>query len=529
MIKKTILIMLCCFLFIMSISCGSNESDEASQGASQDNKDESLVTLKVYMIGDEAIGSNGSFFFSAYSMGEMRGRTLQWGNAGHIYYEAMKKFEKETGVTLEVTYFDYSEDLFLQLESDIQNHTMPDVIVGDGTTENYNVYKYMNSDYLVELDSFLEGERDTYYKQVLTGGEMEGRQYIFPLMFNLNVMLASENVFINEDIEIYSGESYTGIMKELMNLLERTRDRKDVAGISQLSNHMPNYPFTIFESASGVSLIDYTAEKVIVDKEYISLLYDFEKARLMQEYGDSWKDSVAFATANNNVLPYQDSKSDYFRGLMFEDMFFQDIYDLNIILLEGGGYATVEYHSALAQAAYFNSRYDDMNDDLVCIGIPTYMDGSSYTANVNIYAGITAGCDDPEGAFKFIKYLADSEIPWEMGLSINKQNTEKMIEDRKNSIYTLYPYIGTYDPEMEGVDETWKGDPYIINEMDDELCGYFLKILENIGVTTLPDGNVKLIVYNHILDGILHDKTKEEVYDNIYEELNTYIDTEICS
>ena len=132
-------------------------------------------------------------------------------------------------------------------------------------------------------------------------------------------------------------------------------------------------------------------------------------------------------------------------------------------------------------------------------------------------------------AFEFIQHLADYEIPWEMGLSINKQNTEKMIEERKNSIYTLYPGIGMYDPEGGGDEELLKGDPYIINELDEEICDYFLEMLDNIGVATLPDGNIRLIVYNHILDGILNEKTKEQVYQNVCDELNTYIDIEICS
>ena len=522
--KTVISILLFCFFIF--VSCKSNETHESS--VIQENYDEDGM-LKVYMICDELSGSSGNFYFSAYSMGEMRGRALQWGNAGHIYYDAMKEFESETGVKLDITYFDYSEDMFLQLEQDIQNNTPPDVVVGDGNTEYYDVYKYMNADYFVELDGYMGDNENAYYERVLTAGEMGNHQYIFPLMFNLNVMMASESIYLTEDVEISNGESYTGIVKKMIALLEQTKDRESVASISQLSNHMPNYPFIIFDSASGENLIDYEAEKVIVDQEYINLLYDFEKARLMQEYGDLWEEAVASAVTNNNVLPYQKSKSNYFRKLLFEDMFFEDIYDLNILLLEGGGYATVSYHSALAQATYFNSQFKDMRDDLVCIGIPTYKDAASYTANVCIYAGIPSGCRDVDMAFRFIKHLADYEIPWQMGFSVNKMNTQKMIEERKSSIYAVYPGVGTYDPERENDEESLKGDPYYIKELDEELCNYFLMMLDNVGVATLSDGNTRMIVYNHILDGILKQKTKEEVYQKICEELNTYIEIEICS
>ena len=481
-----ILLVCMCVLIISSCEVLKDEKDILIEDGKV------LTKLKVYMVGDELQTPTGSFFFTTYALGEMRGRAIDWGEKGHIYYEAIRKFEENSGMELEVICFNFSDDLFAQLEVDRKNGTMPDVIVADSANSRINAYKYLNSDYFVDLNSYLQEKMDCYYERVLECGELNEKQYIMPLIFNMNVLFSSNDILEQHDVQIYKYESYSQICDKLIELLRKTKEERSIAAVSQLSNHLLRYPYVVLDSASGVNMINYETGKLKVDEKYIGFLYDFEKARLEQEFGAEWEKVVKKAKQNENILPSHESKSIAFQNALYESMAFGDIYKLNIILLEGGGHTTVEMHSALAQGTYMNSKFKDLDDKLVYIGIPSYRDSTAYTANVTMYAGITTQCEDVEAAFRFIECLADYDVPWQLGFSINIENTEQMIQDRRDTIYTIYPYTGLYDPMVDPEnDENYRGEPYSISVLDDSICEYFLEMLDNIGTSTLPDAEVK--------------------------------------
>ena len=45
------------------------------------------------------------------------------------------------------------------------------------------------------------------------------------------------------------------------------------------------------------------------------------------------------------------------------------------VLIEGGGYSTMSLHSALAQAYYYHSRYQDAGREFILFGLPCYEEG----------------------------------------------------------------------------------------------------------------------------------------------------------
>ncbi len=508
---------LCCFLLITS--CASKRGSENSQ------RDAECVTeLTVYMVGDEVVSSEGSYFTSMYSLGgDYRGTALAWGEKGHIYYDAIRTFKEETGIELIVYCFDSTEEIFAQLEVDNENGTMPDVIVGDANSGDFNVYSYLDSNYFTDLSSYLSEDAEAYYERVLECGNVNGAQYMMPLVFNMNVLFSSERILSENGVEFYEYESYIQICEKLTELLREKKNERGVAAVSQLVSTLLDAPYIIMDGASGRSWFNYATGTPEVDEEYVYLLYDFEKARLEQEFGDDWEAVKQEAKLNQNILARQKAKSNTFYSWMYVNQSFGDIYDLNVITLEGGGHSTIQLRSALAQAVYMNSLYEDLDDELVYVVIPTYEDNMAYTANVTMYAGVTSQCENMETAFTFVKWLADYEVPWQMGLSIRKENTERMIEDRRNTVYTLYPGMGAFDPEVDPENnEKWLGEPYAIAELDDEICDYFLDMLEHIGTANLPDGELRNRVYALILDGLLNDISKEQVYTNICIDLQQY-------
>ena len=508
---------LCCFLLITS--CVSKRGKENSEGDT-----ERATELTIYMVGDEVISSKDSFFTSMYSLGgNYRSATLAWGEKGHIYYDAIRTFEEDTGIELVVYCYDSTEEIFAQLEVDSENGTVPDVIVGDANSGDFNVYSYLNSDYFTDLSGYLREDAEDYYERVLECGNINGAQYMMPLVFNMNVLFSSERILSENGVEFYEYESYTQICEKLTELLREKKDERGVAAVSQLVSILMNAPYMIMDGASGQNWFDYATGTPKVDEEYVYLLYDFEKARLEQEFGEDWEAVKQEAKLNQNILARQKSKSDTFYSWMYGNQTFGDIYDLNIITLEGGGHSTIQLRSALAQAVYMNSLYEDLDDELVYVVIPTYEDNMAYTANVTMYAGVTSQCEDVETAFSFVKWLANYEVPWQMGLSIQKENTKRMVEERRNTVYTLYPGMGTFDPEVDPENnEKWMGEPYAIAELGDEICDYYLEMLDHIGTATLPDGELRNRVYALILDGLLNDISKEQVYINICNDLKQY-------
>ena len=508
---------LCCFLLITS--CASKRGKANSEGDT-----ERATELTIYMVGDSVVYSKGEFFTSMYSLGgDCRGATLAWGEKGHIYYDAIRTFQTETGVELIVYCYDSTEDVLVQLEADRENGDMPDVIVGDANSGSFNVYSYLNSDYFVDLSGYLRENEGQYYERVLEAGTVNGAQYIMPLVFNMNVLFSSERILGENGIEFYEYESYTQICEKLTELLREKKDERGIAAVSQLVSSLMDAPYMILDGASGKSWLNYVEGKPEIDEEYVYLMYDFEKARLEQEFGDDWEEVKQTAKLHSNILERPKSKSATFYNWMWGNQTFGDIYDLNIITLEGGVHSTLALRSSLANAVYMDSKYEDLDDELVYVGIPTYEDHMAYAANVTMYAGVTSQCADPETAFSFVKWLADYEVPWQMGLSIRKENTEGMIEERKNTIYMLYPGTGAFDPEVDPENnEKLLGKPDAIAELDEEICDYYLEMLDHIGTATLPDGEVRNRVYALILDGILNDISKEQVYTNICNDLQQY-------
>jgi len=513
---------LCCFLLITS--CTSKREKENSEVTRNVGDTERVTELTIYMVGDEVVSSKGSYFTSMYSLGgDYWGKALAWGEKGHIYYDAIRTFEEDTGIELIVYCFDSTEEIYAQLEVDSKNGTMPDVIVGDANSGSFNVYSYLNSDYFVDLSGYLKENEGQYYERVLEGGTVNGAQYIMPLVFNMNVLFSSKRILGENGLEFYEYESYTQICEKLTELLRDKKDERGIAAVSELVSWLMNAPYMIIDGASGQDWFNYATGTPEVNEEYVYLLYDFEKARLEQEFGKEWDEIKQSAKLHQNILESQKSKSATFHNWMYGNQTFGDIYDLNIIMLEGGGHSTIQLRSALAQAVYMNSKYEDLDDELVYVAIPTYEDNMAYTANVTMYAGVTSQCEDAEIAFSFVKWLADYEVPWQMGLSIQKENTERMVEERRNTVYTLYPGMGAFDPEVDPENnEKWLGEPYAIAELDDEICDYFLDMLEHIGTATLPDGELRNRVYALILDGLLNDISKEQVYINICNDLQQY-------
>ena len=198
-------VIILCIIFFCSSCVPAGKVQET--GTSSDP-----VTLTVYMTGDAVYQDNEPLFFNtAYSMGENYYRRLLWGEQGHIYYQAIQEFEEKTGHTIAITYFEFPDELFLQLAKDQEAGTLPDVVIADATTNDFNTYAYMTEDYFTDLMSYLQPYQDQYYEKVLQAGRQQDKQYILPLLFNVTVGMGDKQVVQREGLAAEKDLSLKGL------------------------------------------------------------------------------------------------------------------------------------------------------------------------------------------------------------------------------------------------------------------------------------------------------------------------------
>ena len=140
-----------------------------------------------------------------------------------------------------------------------------------------------------------------------------------------------------------------------------------------------------------------------------------------------------------------------------------------------GGSFCEEYQPFAAEAAYYEWRYEELGEDFICIGVPTYENSDSYEAVVSSFGVIPKNSRHPEEAYRFLKMVADSEVdPW-YDLSVNRERSEETI--RRLSTETLALRGG-----------------YGVPPMSEETADYLRSLIDHIGGASLPNANQDGIV-----------------------------------
>ena len=508
-------------LLILLSCCAACVSQSASDAAAPAH---TPVCLKIYMTGDALYQDNAVLFYhTSYSLGEYINRSLMWGPQGHLYFSALEQYEKETGNAVEVVYFDYPSALFDQLAEDKKKEALPDLIVADATTEGFNTYAYMHDSYFIDLSSYLEADRQNYYEAVLNGGKLGEKQYIFPLLFNVTVGMGDAEKIREEGLWLDAGLALKDYLTKLTSHLETTGNRNNYEGIVQFSTPLWYSLFQMVDSSSGVSLIDYETGRPCVSEAYVKDLYTFWEAYIRQNFGPEWEEAKNSAKENENLLPYNQMEWSGLSKLVAESMLLDEVMDDMTLLVEGGGYSTVLMHSALAQAYYYQSRYQDAGKEFICFGIPCYERADAYTANITMFGGVTVSCEHAQAAYEFLRYLADFETAWQLGLSVNKERTSEQLSQMTEMEHTFYPFSGKYDPTIE--EKTYDGEPYYIQPMGETVEAVFQNILNHMGPATLPEEDARWILFEKISQGIIEEWPAEQVYQSIQTALEAYCQT----
>ncbi len=266
---------------------------------------------------------------------------------------------------VKVETFDNYQEMSERLNKELAEGKGPDVILYNSLFNDVDPYQLAASGKFLPLDEQVAGlSEDTYYKQILDAGKVNGQQFYLPLSWNvLQVYSAPEKItgenlydsFIAEAAEIQGNESlalnnYMFFREDWMNFF------MEITG-SQL-----------FDAATG----ELTEQKELVKetadflKDTLYAMYD-QNMSILEKYNRSFENSLA-------SISYM-----------------------------------MENNSLLVCPRLFETLYKTYHEIDATLSLFERLDGEGITAQVIQYGAINANTKNPESAWKFLQSIIEIE------------------------------------------------------------------------------------------------------------------------
>lgn len=497
--------------------------------ASSENieEDEAAEFLDVYMFGDSILNSvtGEELNQSCFTLGEFTERSQIWGNEGHLYYAAVEEFERETSMEVRVSYFLTTSAILEQLKLDAEQSSLPDVIVGSYTSEDYDLAPFLWNDFFCDLTPFFEEDEvmsgGNYVTKVMEAGNINGKQVLFPLTFNMNLLMTSEEVLRRHNFPLLKDYSYDEMIDVFTQEWSNQGRENDEILLLQFSDMWNTYPYSLFDGASGISYLDFETQEVTLDQEYFYQLTELYKAYLCDDFTMSQEELKQNVAQSNQGLPYKDSKYEKTTALIIEEILdgFDYVHERAVYIADGGTQG-FSLHSFAAQAGYYESRYKENNEEFVCMAVPMKENQNEYAAIVTTFGAVLNDSQHTRKGYQFLKQLADSDHFMYMDLSVNQDRISDTFDALTGTEFDFYPAQGKFPPEDVPEGQDWLGDCYTIKPMSKETSLYLQDMIEHIGVTTLPQGLARQVVRREAERYIYGDvDSMEEAYQNAVEAL----------
>ena len=486
--KKILIICMCLCMVLF----GCNSSETKSEIATEAEKPDKLV---VYISGVSHTIDSTQYYPTKYNVGTRTVAGEIECPRGNIFEQVLKDYTKETGIEIEVHYIEANYEAFAQkYEADSK---MPDLIVM-GNHHSYDYYRMAKQGILLDFTPYAEADEDLqdvdrYYQQVINGGKIDGRQYILPVLFNLNGLITSESYLDSmgntENVENMSYE-------EVLDLLYRscltaknlyTKDAIfESSGLRQFGLYIPN----ILLTAAYSQYYNEEVTEVKMDADIISSLM-----RLMNVYTeqavigiDNWEE-MSYAELQEEKFSWK------YMSLKCNDLV-ADSYEGVGIFLSGGGSGGLNYYnSLLTDAAYFSSMYEEENDEMVLCGIPTAENAGVYTANMTAIAAGFYDTEYPEAVYDLAKYFMSYEYPYYYGFSVDKELTQKQLEKAQNTTMEIQPdymFVSVVG-EFQTADEL-KDEIEYMNPLDERYITVIQEMLDHLDGAKMPDGYLESLL-----------------------------------
>lgn len=536
--RKTPILFLVLILLLGACTPSGKEAEISKIEVINEEQPEELT---VYVMGDSVSGKmkgeHVDYYITGYTLGPFGPQTNAAREKGHMLYNPMENFERETGIHLEAQYFSSMEEMEEKIALDKKRGTEPDVIILDqkgwGNRKEYdNIYRLIYNGWFTDLMPYLEADEvydcEEYYNDVLEAGKLGEQQFVIPLSFNMNAVFSSKEDMRRVGVTMEQGMKSVEILQQLKYACEIGEDGELI--LDTLSLGMPATAFLMdYWESTGVSLVDYEKGKATINREIfeeLALMYEaYLRMNIVEDWetviektqqyltGDTWHplilpDGLETLEENKPELTIMEEA-----GLewMNQGVFFYE-----------NGTLMSYVHTLTGQCAALGTLYEDLNEEMVMVSVPMYTDINQYMAQVQIFGGVMAESNYPYHSYQLLKYLMDQEYDPYYVIPMKKENAEKMLDTLSSSVYTLYLRLGAawnYEIDFNAEIET-----YDVQPLTPECKEQLQYMLDHIGGAVLPEGSVYGPLIWHIEAYVCELETMDEAYANACEDLEKHLD-----
>lgn len=508
-IGKAFIIFVC--LCILLTGCGQSSDIEGNKTIHYEAPEE----LKIFIVSDavheyyQSEDRENTYYTTMMSLGDFEVTTTTYGEEGFMFHDAFAKYQEETGIKLDIHWYERTFTMEEELAK-LSESEQPDLIIStNATTADY--YRYMEEGNFYDLTELFEQHEiysgEQYYNQILKAGEYEQKQYIVPLLFNVDTIMGSKEKWKEMDFHVSDITNHS----ELLDALIYAQQQGNVEQVATqfVSVSAMYLPYSIY-SSSGERWIDHDNRTVNLDEELFRKMGIFYQQYIEEQFEEE--------LIPGERIPWANTKHASICKMIENEVQLSDFMDGIGCFVEGGGSFQTYLHSAAAQAWYYESRYRDMKNEFEIYAMPGINGGT--TAHVSYLGMVHQSSKHPEAAFDFLKYLMDSEVPAFFGLSVNREITDKQLEYLTNTSYYLRPGLQI---RLEDGSLADSEADYLIQPMTAETRDKIEAIIEDIETVTLPNWPVYDMIERQLQSYVKGECSIEEAYEKAMEGLNQYI------
>lgn len=193
-----------------------------------------------------------------------------------------------------------NEEYAMRLTTELAAGGGPDLIFAH-QSQFPDIFKTMSTGIFANLNNFIANDDEfnlyDYVQGVINGGILRGRRYIMPIEYSIPILTTTQEILDAEGITPRDFNTFDGFLRTVNQFNERHRYNPDKSALINWHSHFANLNY--FFPYSGISFIDYNANRVAIDEARFKNIMDFVKAiDIRDENMDSPQAMGAVVAAN---------------------------------------------------------------------------------------------------------------------------------------------------------------------------------------------------------------------------------------
>ncbi len=400
------------------------------------------------------------------------------------------------------------------------------IILGSGADLQY----HLSDENYLDLTTYFEQDQiyssGQYIEPVLKAGLQNEQQLAFPLIFNMYALYTSQESLDRHKFPLTQNASFQDMINLFtneLNNLSRPTDEALLMGFEGLPSLSSVYHF--FSFAGGTSFVDSETEKASLDPEYFNKMLALYEAYICNNF-DCDRSSFSQLDSNISSAYWASDQSKWYRFDTLSDPYYGDgftgIADQTACFLEITQFSDAcRFSSFISQAAYYESRYRDLNEEFICIGVPEYEHSDSYAAQVTLCGLIPTNSNHPAESYRLLKYLADAPVPWYLGATVNRESISATLTTLTTTTTELTSY--EIDP-YQVTPMNQETDSYQMQSMSQETADYLLNMINQIHTVYLPMNSLHTNIEDQMISYLSKpDMSPEELYTKMIQAIQLYL------